>query len=249
MRLSRDALLLIGLLGAAVVFALTYGGGKSRKSDVSTSYSTYDSGVKAVYTLLGDRLGCPRRGGTAAVVSDRTGRTPVAGQVDSSRRDRGIHLGLPPEHPCAVRDLESHRQGPRLCHQLAQSHHQQGRARLQDITNKGARDYRNVMRVVNIIAEHTKPGDLILFDEYHHGIGRSAAGAILLHTQRQVEAGARCAACRPTKHAGPSSSSWSPSLASTSARARLMWRRVYLSAHCGKGCAPSSDYHPTRRGS
>ncbi len=197
MRLSRDALLLIGLLGAAVVFALTYGGGKSRKSDVSTSYSTYDSGVKAVYTLLGDRLGynvdrllapytdMPKDARVLVVV----GPLPLFPIEQDERQslDKWIAAG-----GIAVFISDSLRNIPAqygTSRAIGRGHVYAINSR-KAITNKGARDYRNVMRVVNIIAEHTKPGDLILFDEYHHGIGRSAAGAILLHTQRQVEAGA-----------------------------------------------------------
>ena len=57
MRVSRDALLLFGLIAVMVVFALTIGAGRKTQSDISTSYSNDASGVKAVYTLLGERLG------------------------------------------------------------------------------------------------------------------------------------------------------------------------------------------------
>lgn len=194
MRVSRDALLLVGLIVAAVIFALTSGADKT-ESDISTSYSNDASGVKAVYTLLGDRLGytvdrlllpytdLPNGARVLVVVAPLV---PIT-QDERDALDRWIRAG-----GAAVFISDSLKNIP--AHYG--SNKKLGRGFVyainsrKAITNKGARDYRNVMKVVDIIAEHAKPGDLVLFDEYHHGLGRSELQSVLLNTQRQVKIGA-----------------------------------------------------------
>ena len=196
MRVSRDALLLIGLIAVAVIFALTSGGGKS-ESDISTSYSNDASGVKAVYTLLGDRLGysvdrllvpytdMPKAARVLVVVAPLES-FPIT-QEERDALDKWIRAG-----GTAVFISDSLRSIP--AHYGSNKEMSKGFVYAinsrRAITNKGARDYRNVMKVVNIIAEHAKPSNLVLFDEYHHGLGRSELQSIVLNTQRQVKIGA-----------------------------------------------------------
>lgn len=197
MRPSRDALLLIGLLAIAVIFALTIGADRGKESDVSTSYSSFGSGVKAMYTLLGDRMGynvdrllvpytdMPKEARVLVVVA------PLRSSPISSK-----------EHPALDKWIRAGGTAVFISDSLINIPARYGTSRpmgkgfvyainsRKAITNKGVKDYRNALKVVNIISEHAKPGDLVLFDEYHHGLGRSKLQSVLLNTQRQVKVGA-----------------------------------------------------------
>jgi hypothetical protein len=52
------------------------------------------------------------------------------------------------------------------------------------ITNRGMRDYRNALTVLRIIDRHAGKRGLILFDEYHHGFAESRP--LLSYVSRQV---------------------------------------------------------------
>jgi hypothetical protein len=53
------------------------------------------------------------------------------------------------------------------------------------ITNKGVRDRNRAMRVLDVICRHAARRDLILFDEYHHGLTESRP--VLASMGRQVK--------------------------------------------------------------
>jgi hypothetical protein len=197
MKPSRDALLLIGLLAVAVIFAIMSGTKLGGDSNISTSYSNYGSGVKAVYTLLGDRLGYN---------VDRL-LTPYTDMPEDARVLVVVApLASSPIRPDEQRALDRWIQAGGtavfISHSLKNIPSDYGTNRTvgkghiyalnsrRVITNKGAHDYHNPLKVVSIVAEHAKPGDLVLFDEYHHGLGRSQLQSVLLHIQGQVKAGA-----------------------------------------------------------
>lgn len=206
MRVSRDAWILIGLILAAVCFALIAGPGQGPESDLSTSYSNAASGTKAVYTLLGDRLGynvdrleqpyneMPPNAAVLIVVAPLE-QIPITPE-ERSALDEWIQAG---GKAIFISDsLESIPAHYGSTRQFGKGFVYAINSR-SVISNKGARNYRNALKVVNIIAEHATPpqpspekggGNLILFDEYHHGLGRSEFQTILIHTGRHVKLGA-----------------------------------------------------------
>lgn len=197
MKVSRDALLLIGLIAVAVIFALTSGAGRKTESKISTSYSNDADGTKAVYTLLGDKLGyeterllapytnLPEDAAVLVVVAPLPA-FPISGEereaLDKWIRNGGTAVFISDSLDSIPARYGSDRQIGRGFVYAINSR--------KAITNKGARNYKNVLGLVSTIAEHAKPTDLVLFDEYHHGLGRSDLQSILLHTQRQVKTGA-----------------------------------------------------------
>lgn len=197
MRVSRDAWFLIGLfIVLAVLFAALAGPGRGVESDLSTTYSAGASGVKAFYTLLGDRLGynVARLEDPYTQLPERTAALVVVGPLSAvpivaeerAALERWIRAG-----GTAIFISDSLAKVPARfgsTRKLGKGFVYAINSR-RVVTNKGVRDYRNALKVVSIIAEHARPGDLILFDEYHHGLGRSKTEALLIHTQRQVKIG------------------------------------------------------------
>ena len=217
MRVSRDAWFLIGLfIVLAVLFAALAGPGRGPESDLSTTYSAGASGVKAFYTVLGERLGYNvarledpytqlPEGTAALVVVGPLSAVPIVAE-ERAALERWIRAG-----GTAIFISDSLANVPARfgsTRKLGKGFVYAINSR-RVITNKGVRDYCNALKVVNIIAEHCRPsnefeatwrkvhlrglgggkGDLVLFDEYHHGLGRSKTEALLIHTQRQVKIG------------------------------------------------------------
>lgn len=197
MKPSRDAWFLIGLfIVMAVLFALLMGPGPGAQSDLSTSYSPGASGVKAFYTLLGERLGydvarlevpyteMPTHAAALVVVAPLS-EVPI---VAEERRalERWIRAG-----GTVIFISDSLKNVPARfgsTRKLGKGFVYTINSR-RVVTNKGVRDYRNALKTVNIIAEHARPGGIVFFDEYHHGLGSSKTVALLIHTPRQVKIG------------------------------------------------------------
>ncbi len=198
MRVSRDGMILLGLFAALVlVIALLIQPNSKPVSEVSTTYSPDPNGVKAFYTLLGDRLGyrvarlespytrLPKHASVLVVVNPLE-KVPIDDdEVDSLQRwveSGGTAIFISDSLAGVPEQFRwDRRMGKGFVYAVDSS-------RL--ITNKGLRDYRNAMKTLDIIQSHARPGDVILFDEYHHGLGPSQTQAVLIHTQRQVKVGA-----------------------------------------------------------
>ncbi|MCX6027668.1 MAG: DUF4350 domain-containing protein [Chloroflexi bacterium] len=216
----------------AVVFMTLIGPGPEKQSTLSTTYSAGANGVKAFYTLLGDRLGRKverlldpytdmPRGAAALVVVAPLKEVPISVE-ESAALEEWIGAG-----GTAIFISDSLANVPARFGSTRGF----GKGRIyalssaKVISNKGMRDYRNAVKLLNMIAEHvpvpnearqdasegflhrsslpSKPmlrgkqppeasvsSDLILFDEYHHGLGRSQAQGVLAHAARQVKIGA-----------------------------------------------------------
>ena len=161
MRISSDGWIVIGLIVAAVCFTLMLGSGRPQESDLSTSYSNDASGTKAVYTLLGDRLGynvdrleqpydkMPQNAAVLVCVAPLP-TIPINADerdaLDNWIRKGGTAIFISdsleniPAHYGSTRPF-----GKGFIYALNSR---------RVITNRGARDYRNTMEFLNIVAEH-----------------------------------------------------------------------------------------------
>lgn len=197
MKVSRDAWLLIGIfLVLVVLLAVVTEPPKPSASDLSTTYSTSPSGVKAFYTLLGERLGynverletpyteLPNGSSTLVVVGPLKS-IPITSDETAALEKWVSSGGTVVFISDALKNVpvdfrSSRRSGKGFVYAM----NSRG-----VITNKGLRDRRNALKVLDIIAKHARPGDLVLFDEYHHGLSRSNAQALLAHMPPQVKFG------------------------------------------------------------
>jgi len=196
MKVSHDGITLIVLFVAlAVICALMMGPSVQTKSDLSTTYNPDANGVKAFYTLLGDRLGysvnrleapymdMPSEAKVLVVVAPLEQTPIVAKERDALEnwvRAGGTAIFISDSLKNVPARFGSTRKlGKGFVYAMNSK---------RIITNKGMRDYKNAVNILDIIAEHAiSSRALILFDEYHHGIGQSNAAAI--HIQRQVKIG------------------------------------------------------------
>jgi len=206
MRISRDAWVLIVVIVAAVIFLSLIGFAPEKESRVPTTYNPGRCGVKAFYTLVGDRLGynvdrlfdpytnLPREA-AMLIVAAPLPTSPIEPE-ESVALDAWIRAG-----GTAVFVSDSLRGVParfRATRRLGKGFVYAFDS-LDAISNAGMRDYRSAIRMVDIISEHVSPSavaerpnskNLILFDEYHHGLGRSRKQALIAHLPRQVKIGA-----------------------------------------------------------
>lgn len=165
MKPSRDAWFLICLfIVLAVLFALLMGPGPGAESDVSTSYSPGASGVKAFYTLLGDRLGydvarlevpyteMPTKAAVLVVVAPLKAVPIVAQERDALEswiRAGGTAIFISDSLTNVPARFGSTRKlGKGFVYAINSR---------REVTNKGLRDYHNALRVLSIIAEHAEP--------------------------------------------------------------------------------------------
>ncbi|MGI6294906.1 MAG: DUF4350 domain-containing protein [Armatimonadota bacterium] len=197
MRPSKDAWFLIGVFVMLVVLMALFSTRQPRStSTVSTSYSTNEYGVKAFYTLLGERLGY-----NVARLHDPYNQLPA---------DSKVLLVIQPldEHPIAPEEtaaLQRWVNDGGVVVFLASSTKQlpagfktnrsigkgQVYVRLTKdlLTNKSLADYRRALPVLDLISAHARPNtanDLILFDEYHHGLQRSKPIAFIGFFPQQI---------------------------------------------------------------
>lgn len=188
MRKSKDVWVLVS------VFVLLFVGGyflaaPSGRDEfrTPTSYNPDPRGVKAFYTLLGDKLGyrvhrlrvpyteMPRRARVLIVVAPRqAAEIPNPFHMkDYSITDEeqealtrwvskgGIVLFVSDDLagvPAAFGSDQTMGEG--YVYAFSSQH---------IITNRGMRDYRNAVALLDIIGNHAGKHDLVLFDEYHHG--------------------------------------------------------------------------------
>lgn len=197
MRISRDGWTLIGIALVAVIIITLIGPAPEEESKISTTYNAGVNGVKAFYTLLGERLGSKverlhdpytslPRDAAALVVVAPSKETPIVTE-ESDALENWVRAG-----GTAIFISDSLRGVParfgstrRLGKGYVYSFDS-----VKIISNKGMRDYRNAVKLVDVVSSHAGPNGLILFDEYHHGLGRSRSLAVLAHMQRQVKIGA-----------------------------------------------------------
>lgn len=167
--------------------------GERKASDVSSSYSADPKGVKAFYTLIGERLGYS---------AQRLRR----GYADISPEAKVLIVVQPledrPVLPDEIRKLEEWvRRGGTVVFaadklrgipERFRRDRALGKGRVyvfdtrRVLTNEGVRDHRNALRALEVIARHAQPPDLVLFDEYHHGLGEGEVSVLAL-MGRQVK--------------------------------------------------------------
>lgn len=198
MRVSRDAWVLIGLFVVMVMLFAIFARPMAQTSDLSTSFSAAPNGVKAFYTLLGERLGytVDRLESPYTELPDETSMLIVVGPVTSSPIAPAERVALEKwvrSGGTVVFISDSLKNVPARfgsTRRLGRGFVYAMNSR-RIITNRGVHDYRNAMKVLDVVARHAprSGGGLVLFDEYHHGLGRSKAQAILVHTQPQMKLG------------------------------------------------------------
>ncbi len=184
MRLSKDAWF---LTGAFVILAVLVVLSSTRQpistSTVNTSYSTNQYGARAFYTLLGDRLGY-----NVARLHDSYEQLPAGAKVLLVIQPL-YEYPVTPEETAALQRwvndggvviflVNSTKQLPAGFKKGQSIGKGQVYVRLAKdvLTNKSLADYRNALPVLELISSYAKPntqGNLILFDEYHHGLQRS----------------------------------------------------------------------------
>lgn len=184
MRPSKDAWFLIGVFVILVVLSALFLDQQPKStSTVSTSYSANEYGVKAFYTLIGDRLGynvgrlhdsydqLPSDASVLLVIQPLP-RVPITPEEAAALKrwisDGGVAIFLADsaDHlPGGFKTSRSIGKG-RVYVQISKGF----------VTNKSLADYRRALPVLEVISSHAEPnavGNLILFDEYHHGLQRS----------------------------------------------------------------------------
>jgi len=189
-RLSKDAWILVGLF-----VALCVGGYFAARPQLrpeikqSSSWNPDPNGVKAFYTLLGEKLGysVSRLQAPYTELPTRARMLIVVQPVLHSERPKSA-LTLP-ETPRIEFDeqdalYEWVREGGVVVFfadglegvpdQFASTRTLgKGSIYAYDskdvVTNRGLRDYKNAVKALDVIARHAGKRDLILFDEYHHG--------------------------------------------------------------------------------
>ncbi len=210
MRPSRDVWILILVFVVLVVAGYFVAAPDEREtSDVSSSYSADPKGVKAFYTLLGERLGykverlirpwtdIPRKADVLIVVEPLE-VVPI-GPHEVWSLEKWIKDG-----GTAIFVLDNPALVPTQFHRTKKL----GKGEVYAfssrsvITNEGLRGDTSSLAVLNAVADHAKPGDVVVFDEYHHATMESqsifammsrkvkvalvimlAAGLILCHTR------------------------------------------------------------------
>lgn len=197
MKTSRDGwALAAAFLVLVIICALFIGPNQQPESKLSTSYNADKSGVKAFYTLLGERLGykvgrlttpyteMPRAAAVLVVVSPQKDLPIVAEERDALEkwvRGGGTVIFISDSlRRVPARFGSTRKLGKGFVYAMSAGG---------IVTNKGVRDYRNAVKVLDIISQHASPRDLVLFDEYHHGFGGSSRDSLLAHVQRQVKLG------------------------------------------------------------
>ncbi|MGC8862077.1 MAG: DUF4350 domain-containing protein [Armatimonadota bacterium] len=197
--------LLVVLLLAGSYFAAGPRSGKENKD--STTWNPDPNGVKAFYTLLGERLGykvaqlrrpydqIPPAARLLIVVQPASAPRPVT-------RSNILPWSNRPEHISAEEAdaLMKWVRGGGVVMFFAdrlrgiptkfRSTGRVGRGAVyafssrRPITNRGMRDYRNAVAILRIVDRHVTKDGLIIFDEYHHGFAESRP--LASYVSRQV---------------------------------------------------------------
>ncbi len=179
--------------------------GRRSEIKISTTYNPDPLGVKAFYTLLGERLGynvdrlkrpytrMPNETRVLFVVQPISKTVDDLPEILNSKR----YYITAAEREALIRWIKRGGTVVFLADNLAGvpasfgSDQQIGQGFVyafssrHPITNAGMRDYRNAMKLLRIIEKHASKQDLILFDEYHHGISESRS--LWSYVGRQVK--------------------------------------------------------------
>lgn len=158
---------------------------------VSTTYNADPLGVKAFYTLLGERLGY-NVGQLRKPYTQMPPRARVLICVQPQTKGPGAALGFGRQYHITDAERDALARWVRaggtavfLADNLEGvpaafgSDQQIGKGRVyafstrRIITNRGMRDHRNALEMLGILDRHVGKRDLILFDEYHHGVAES----------------------------------------------------------------------------
>ncbi|MCE5321875.1 DUF4350 domain-containing protein [bacterium] len=183
--MKKDSMIIIVLLAMLVIGGIFIANPQKREeSKISTTYNADPMGVKAFHTLLNragynaDRLTRPY-----TELPDNTRLLivvqPQNGKFSSSATASGIsykeqeYLAKWVSRGGVVIFLADDLNGVPASFG---STHRQGKGYIyaypsrKMITNKGMRNSKNAVELIDIINKHTAKGNLILFDEYHHGV-------------------------------------------------------------------------------
>lgn len=202
MRRPSDTWILIGLFLALILggYLLT-SNANNMESKAPTSYNADPSGTKAFYVLL-KRLGYST-GRLRSPYSEipKSARVLIAIQPGERSADSGQKIG---------REIDPSEIGPLLdwikrggtviffSNKLKniprgfQKSRKIGRGSIQAyadgsvITNKGLRKTKGVKSVIDFISSRASGGDLILFDEYHHGLDGAQKSEIIISRQAKT---------------------------------------------------------------
>jgi|GEM_PF-1082934 len=203
---GRDTWILAVVFVGLVIggYFITTPGGRG-EIKVSTTYNPDPRGVKAFYTLLGERLGynvdrlkrpydkIPSNARVLFVVQPRQ----KIGDDQPEALIRGRYYITDAECDALTKWIKRGGTVVFLSDNLAGvpaafgSDQQIGRGFVYafssryPITNAGMRDYRNAVKFLKIIDRHAGKRDLVLFDEYHHGIAESRS--LWSYVSRQVK--------------------------------------------------------------
>ncbi len=204
---SRDVWVLLGVFVALVVGGIFLASPQTRTEfKVSTTYNSDPLGVKAFYTLLGDRLGYRVERLRRSYISIPRGAKLLFVVQPRTRAEDDEAISVLSRQPHYITDDETgslkdwvKRGGVAVFlsdglsgvpaafgsdQRLGKGYVYAFSSR-KPITNRGMRDYRNALTLLRIIDRHASKRDLILFDEYHHGIGQSRS--LWSYAARQVK--------------------------------------------------------------
>ncbi|MHB9038923.1 MAG: DUF4350 domain-containing protein [Armatimonadota bacterium] len=202
MKSPKDAVILIALFLALIIGGIFVATPEKREeSKISTTYNADPMGVKAFYTLL-QRMGysagrlqrpydeIPRFARVLIVVQpstnmDKKKLSPLGGPGISDD-ERLALMGWIGKGGTAVFLAHKLKGVPPYfgsTHRIGKGFVYAFPTRMK-ITNKGMRNPQNAVELLNIIDRHAEKTDLILFDEYHHGVIESEP--LLSHASRQV---------------------------------------------------------------
>lgn len=198
MKISKDALLIV-LVFIAVFLGMRFLAGRPAPTEnmVSSSLNADPRGTKAIYTLLGDKLGynvarltvpfdrMPAKADVLVVVEP----LPAAGALLPGMEQEAVGE----QEAAALADwvkkggiliLASGDLGQFPTELTRSGKLGKGRiyaySSISALSNKGMRDGGRAVRIVNIIARHASRKDLVLFDEYHHGYGGQSSVLALI---------------------------------------------------------------------
>lgn len=181
MRRSSDLWILLGTFIVLLIGGFLFARQPNQQNLVSTSYNPDPKGVKAFYTLL-SRLGY----GTDRLVQpyskmDKRARVLVLVEptrlIDESEVEE-LKNWISDGNTLIVAFDDT-----RLLPLEFMVNGSIGRGRIcafknrSIITNSGMRKPDNAVRLTAIVASHAGRGDLVLFDEYHHGFGTDKSGS------------------------------------------------------------------------
>lgn len=195
MRVSRDFLVLAFLFVVLVAGAvLVASPSPHEESKISTTYNADPEGVKAFYTLLSQRMGrdvgrltlpytkIPRSASVLFVVEPVL--TSPIDEDETAALSKWVRGGgtvvflvndliAVPKPFTRTRSL-----GRGMIYALSSR---------RPITNRGMRDYRNALKMLDIIDKASRRRGTVLFDEYHHGISDDSSQGLLAQMSRPVK--------------------------------------------------------------